>query len=256
MRNFVLYLTVHGIQTEVVMCNGQLTGGFMKYFVAVLLVLSFINSCNLFSPKIRSKTISAGNNVNIREQPNLQSKVLGQCNIGDEIDIYDIPENDYKSGDQKDYFRKVKCNKIVGWINCLYLAQNFTYNKNENYYAFSVILSNEGAYNPYLINVYTVSTKQIISKKELADGISFTANGKYAVVDFGSEVFHLNTILELPTMTIVKKLGVYSSASIIENKIIYNECFKIRKDEFEWKETIFENGKITLTGKTGTFNNN
>lgn len=237
----------------------------------VLLLVLFLFS--IINTKAESNmTIVVGNKVNIRDYPDLNSKIIDQCNFGNEVyihqisrDEYPIKNTDYPLGNQSKLFQKVTVNKKTGWINCLLISNNFINNKTDNYYVYTVTLNIEGLDNTYSLNCYNTTTKKYDSLTVIAYNVLFSSNGKYAVSYLG-ESFNSIDIYILPSLKKVFSEKDVSEIQIVNNEIIfYKLVSKIKNPDpiktpdlnyYNVEKYIYKGGKIFKTGEISVYTAN
>lgn len=219
------------------------------FLIVILATCAQIIPCGTGFCADSTSTIVVGNKVNLRTAPSMKSEILSQCNFGDKVEVLKVPENELKMGDQKVFFAKVRLNGHTGYINRLYISDNYCYNPQKKYYCFSVIINLDGVTNLTSIGVYYPETMKVDSKNFDITSVTFIDSGRYAFLDAGSDILRYHEFIELPSLESIRKLNVIDIGKVEGNKVIFKETEKSGKDHFRCFETVFKDGQFTRTGK-------
>lgn len=227
----------------------------MKYCRVILLIL-FFSLGNVFG-KTNNTTIVVAEILRIREQPSLESKVIGNLKKGSILNILAKSKYSTRIDELDGLWYQIQYEDITGWVFSGYLFDRYYINENTKIAAWLKHSGNDLSCKFVLFNLQT--TEQI-SFNVSGDSCSFeiSPNLKYVAIDSGTD-----TIGNIEIWDIYKKKRLYYATYTREihkwdgNKISIEEINwkenqgDCRNKKIYWKETIFDDGKIYRGDKTG-----
>jgi hypothetical protein len=225
---------------------------FFKNPILVTILIIFVTGCGI---KNSNKCVCIGNNVNFRSSPEKADNVLFQCNIGDILEIIEIPNYNTAHDNPNDFWMKCGTNGKTGWINARFVAKDFAFINGKKSLTWVTMKNRDGIINSYEVILYDLQNKTIVQKNNIqcsyiirCDDNLYTYSGfargnisVYTNIGFKK----INTIEDCISDSIYEVLGL-----VFFKKIISHD-----NDNIKWKEFVLINGKSKSICKTGVDKN-